>query len=287
MKKMKVGMLVQLPVGGNLEDELREVHELGFSLLQLGIREIELMRSESFAQHTAALLKKYGITLTQIRARWRAPAVWDLFDGPSTLGIVPSAYRAARTDDILASALFARRLDCNVISTHLGFIPTDPRSQDYVGVVQAMKAICAELARHGQVFMAETGQEPPNVLRRLIEDVKMDNLQVNYDPANLITCGMANPIDGLDLLGEFTKEVHAKDGVYPINGQVAGLQMPVGKGAVNFPAFLKRLRQFGFEGVLCIEWERDMWNQVVVPPEQRRKEIVEAKVYLEELCETM
>lgn len=278
---------MQLPVGGDLDAELREIHDMGFSLLQLGIREIELMRSEEFAVLTSQLLKKYGITLTQIRARWRAPAVWDLRDGPSTLGIVPDVYRAVRTDDILASALYARRLGCKVISTHLGFIPADPLSPTYLGVVQAVKVICTELARYGQVFMAETGQEPPFVLRRLIDDVGMANMQVNYDPANLITCGMANPIDGLDLLGEFTKEVHAKDGDYPTDGYRAGLQQPVGEGSVNFPAFLKRLREFGFDGVLCVEWERNMWNQVVIRAEDRRREILNAKAYLEELCETI
>ena len=49
----------------------------------------------------------------------------------------------------------------------------------------------------------------------------------------------------------------------------------VGKGKVNFPLFIERLKEIGYNGTLIIE--REIWG------EQQIKDINDTKIYLEEL----
>ena len=128
---------------------------------------------------------------------------------------------------------------------------------------------------NGQYLLFETGQETPVALRRVIEAVGTGNLGINLDSANLILYGKANPVDALDVFGEFVRGIHAKDGFYPTDGQNLGEEVPIGQGKVDFPALIDRLKELGYSGALTIERE-------ISGPEQI-KDILEAKAFLEEL----
>ena len=104
-------------------------------------------------------------------------------------------------------------------------------------------------------FRFETGQETPITLLRTIHDIGTDNLGINLDPANLLMYGKANPVDALDVFGQYVRGVHAKDGEYPTNGRQLGVEKPLGEGRVNFPALLAKLKTLGFCGALTIERE--------------------------------
>ena len=107
----------------------------------------------------------------------------------------------------------------------------------------------------GLGFWFETGQETPITLLRTIHDIGTDNLGINLDPANLLMYGKANPVDALDVFGQYVRGVHAKDGEYPTNGRQLGVEKPLGEGRVNFPALLTKLKALGFSGALTIERE--------------------------------
>ncbi|BBH24701.1 hypothetical protein Back11_60460 [Paenibacillus baekrokdamisoli] len=49
------------------------------------------------------------------------------------------------------------------------------------------------------------------------------------DPANLILYGKGNPIDALDTIGQYVRNVHVKDGLYPTDGN-RGRKLELGKG---------------------------------------------------------
>jgi sugar phosphate isomerase/epimerase len=90
---------------------------------------------------------------------------------------------------------------------------------------------------------------------RLIQAVGTDNLGVNLDPANLILYGKGNPVDALDLLGPYVRNVHVKDGLYPTDPMRLGREVQVGEGRVRFPELFRRLHETGFAGELIIERE--------------------------------
>ena len=89
--------------------------------------------------------------------------------------------------------------------------------------------------------------------------------------------GKANPIDALDIIGEYVRGVHAKDGEYPKNGYKLGEEKPLGEGRVNFPVFISKLKELNYSGALTIEREISGPQQII--------DIKRGKRYLEELIE--
>jgi L-ribulose-5-phosphate 3-epimerase len=69
--------------------------------------------------------------------------------------------------------------------------------------------------------------------------------------------------------------VHAKDGLYPTSGTNLGEEVPLGQGKVDFPRFIARLKEVGYDGALTIEREISGEQQVI--------DILMAKKYLEGL----
>jgi sugar phosphate isomerase/epimerase len=90
--------------------------------------------------------------------------------------------------------------------------------------------------------------------------------------------GNGNPIDGIDLLKDYIRSVHAKDGTYPTAGYVQGVETVMGEGQVDVPQFIAKLKAIGFAGTLSIEHERKGLSE-----EQKEQEILHAKALLEKL----
>ena len=270
---MNVGIIIR-----HCDEGLRQVFETaaknGFHHGQLVSWDPSLWTDE-MAERIPPLCREFDIELTAFWCGWAGPKFWNFTEGPETLGIVPVAYRAARVQNLLDGAAFARKLGITDVVTHMGFIPENMTDPNYPGVRAAVTAVARDLKRHGQNLLFETGQETPVVLLRLFEEIGTGNLYVNLDPANLILYGKANPVDALDVLGDYVRGVHAKDGFYPTNGRELGHEVKVGTGKVNFPVFLKGLKAHGFDGSLTIERE--------IEGEQQTKDILETQKYLNDL----
>lgn len=271
MSRMRIGLAIRLD--DKLEENLVAAKGMGFDNCQLALWNMEYL-NEEHALGTKKLLEKHRLEMTGLWCGWHQPAVWDFRDGPSTLGIVPPEYRFSRMQNLLKGAEYARVLGVRDVITHLGFIPVNPIDPNYAAVIQTLRHIANELKAHNQRFLFETGQETPIVVRRTIEDVGFENLGVNYDPANLMMYGNGNAIDGLEVLSDYICSVHAKDGSYPTSGYTLGEEYPVGKGKVDFPKLIKRLKEIGYNGVLSIENER------TISEEQRENEISDSRQYL-------
>ena len=272
MKPLGIAVIM----GEDLEETLGWAKDSGFHNCQLQLWDMSHLCREH-AGYVKDLLEKLDMEVTGLWCGWHGPIKWDFAEGPSILGIVPPEYRASRIKNLLDGAAYARILGVKDIITHLGSVPTNCRDVNYTGVVSALRYITSELKKHGQNFLMETGQEPPIVLRRLIEDVGNDNLFVNYDPANLMMYGNANPVDGLNVLGQYVRSVHAKDGSYPETGYELGSEFPIGKGKVDFPGFIKKLKEIGYDGPVSVEYEIEAGN------ERQKQEIIEGKKYLESI----
>ena len=139
----------------------------------------------------------------------------------------------------------------------------------------AVRQIARRLKELGLEFWFETGQETPVTLLRLIQAVGTDNLGINLDPANLIMYGRGNPIDALDVFGDYVRNVHAKDGLCPTDPMKLGREVKVGEGRVRFPEFIKRLSEIGFKGEYIIERE--------IKGEQQSRDILATIDYLKKL----
>ena len=220
-------------------------------------------------------LETHNIEPTSLVVGGPGKEVWDFYGGPLTIGLVPRETRAARIAHMKKASDFAKVAGIPAVQSHCGFIPENPNDPVYKEVVEAMRDVAVYCKRNGQNFRYETGQETPITLVRAIKDVGEDNQGVNFDVANLIMYGKANPVDAIEMLGPFIQGVHAKDGLWPVNPRELGQEVPIGKGKVDFPRIITRLKELKYGGAVTIERE-------VSGPEQVR-DVREAKAYLESL----
>jgi len=213
------------------------------------------LQTEAEAAKILSIQKECPVEITALVGTWSGPVEWNFEYGPETLGIVPVAYRAHRVKELIQCARFAKILGVKDMCTHVGFIPENPREPLYAETVAAIRHLAREYKALGIRFNMETGQETALTLLRVIEDVDMDNLGLNFDPANLILYGKSNPIDALAMVGKYVNGVHAKDGNYPTTGMGLGQETPLGEGSVNVPAFIAKLKEIGYDGPVTIERE--------------------------------
>ena len=272
--KPKLGLIVSLR--RDPREEMEKVKNLGFPTCQVSCWNPSLYTKE-VAEKLKQAAEEYEVEITTLWSGFSGKSVWNFKEGPLTIGLVPPDKRETRVKELKKASKFAEWIGVESLTTHVGFIPENPNDPVYVSLVDLLKDIAKFLEDRGQSFWFETGQETPVTLLRTFEDVGADNFGVNLDPANLIMYGKANPIDALDIIGEYVRGVHAKDGEYPKNGYKLGEEKPLGEGRVNFPVFISKLKELNYSGALTIEREISGPQQII--------DIKRGKKYLEELIQ--
>lgn len=168
----------------------------------------------------------------------------------------------------------AKMLACDVVTTHIGVVPTDDTCRRYETLVLA----CRELGEFAQsldaAYAVETGPETPEILCKFLNDVGTRGFCVNYDPANLVMVTGSDPVQGVHTLKDYIVHTHAKDGqmlkqadpqviydffaeggIDDLNLKDYFLETPLGEGDVDFEAYLRALDEIGYHGFLTIERE--------------------------------
>lgn len=266
---MRLGLIVH--VGQDPEGALQKVHGLGLPTAQVGVEDF----SDGMLVRLTAALKKYGIEPTALNTAGPGPAVWDFYQGPETIGLVPRQFRQARIEHLKRASDFAKRAGIPALHTHFGFIPENPNNPLYGETVAAIREVATHIQSNGQYVLYETGQETPITLLRAITDVGLGNQFVNLDTANLILYGMGNPVDALDVIGKLVRGMHAKDGLFPTDPRRLGKEVPIGQGKVDFPVLFKKLKALDYRGPVTIERE--------ISGPQQLEDVRKEKVYLERL----
>ncbi len=268
-KPMRLGVIIG--AGKDPAQALKRVHDLGFPTAQIGTDDF----SDNMVKKLKAAIEKYGIEVTAINSGGGPPNVYDFYQGPLTIGVVPQKYRRQRIDNFKRASDFAKKVGVPAFHTHYGFIPENPNDPNYQGVVEALREVATHIKGNGQMMLYETGQETPITMLRAITDVGVDCQFVNLDCANLILYGKGNPVDALDVIGKLVRGTHAKDGLFPTDPKKLGEEVPIGDGKANFPVLIKRLKALNYQGPLTIERE-------ISGPKQT-EDIKKAKAYLEKL----
>jgi sugar phosphate isomerase/epimerase len=250
---------------------MKRVHDLGFPTCQLGIRS----NDEALATKLREAMSRYQVEVTSAVSGGPGREVYDFYQGPLTIGLVPRDVRAARIARMKEVSDFAKKAGIPAVQSHCGFIPENPNDPLYQETVEAIRTVATYCKSNGQNFRCETGQETPVTLVRAIRDIGLDNVGVNFDAANLILYGKANPVDAVDLLAPYIQGVHAKDGLYPTSPDHLGAEVAIGQGKVNFPVLIEKLKKIGYKNPLTIERE--------IRGEKQTADILAAKAYLEKL----
>jgi sugar phosphate isomerase/epimerase len=275
MEKWPIGVFTSVDAG--LGVKLEVACELGIHTIHLHAPS-QQTRTPEAADLFLARLSELGIRLTAVFGGFAGESYADIPTVVRTVGLVPRATRAARTQEMKEISDFAQLLGCHVIALHLGFIPHDPADPVYGEVLAVTREICDHAQGHGQDLHLETGQESSDGLLQFIRDVGRDNLFVNFDPANMILYGTEEPIAALRKIGRLVHSCHCKDGKWSARRGVDwGQEVPLGQGDVGFENFLRTLKDIGYTGPLTIE------REIPQEPERQKAEIGHAVRLLNEL----
>lgn len=271
-KPMALGIITG--IGNDPDAAMAKVHSLEMQTCQIEADEL----NDDLVRQLRAALNKYGIVVTALGTSGPGPYIYNFYDGPLTLGLIPRTYRAQRIEKLKKFSDFAKQLEISAIRIHAGFIPEDPNDHLYREAVETLRDVISHCKRNGQDFLYETGTETPITLLRAIEDIGLDNQGVNLDTANLILYDKANPLDALDILGPYVKNTHAKDGLYPTNPRDLGKEVAIPHGKVDFPKIIARLKKLNYQGPITIERE--------ISGPQQIEDVKRERDYLRKLIES-
>lgn len=145
-------------------------------------------------------------------------------------------------------------LGIDMLSMHLGFI--DHHDVEYAKKFFDRTRCLAEKAADKNItLLLETGQETAADLQQFLIELKMPNVAVNFDPANMILYDKGDPIESVRVLSSWVKHIHIKDAMRSEQIGTWGTEVPWGDGQVGQKAFLETLMEIGYDGTLAIERE--------------------------------
>lgn len=178
-----------------------------------------------------------------------------------------NAWRIEKSKRIIE---LAKELGTDVVTTHIGVVPSDPEHERY----KIMQDACFELSRFADSlnahFAIETGPETSAVLKAFLDSLGSTGVAVNLDPANLVMVTGDDPAQAVYNLRDYIVHTHAKDGVqlfYKDPEIVYGIkkdslvtgdsfkEVPLGEGSVKWSEYLSALKDIGYTGFLTIERE--------------------------------
>ena len=273
---MKIGVMTAFEGLEAMPAKLKSLQDNGFTTCQFQSWNPALWTDEN-AEALKKLFAEYGVTPSAFWCGWSGPQVWDLYDGQLTLGLVPTEYRAMRVQQLCDGADFAKKLGITDVITHMGFIPENPNDPNFHPFCVAVRTVAQHLKKNNQYLLFETGQETPVTMLRCFEVVGTDNLGINLDTANLILYGRGNPVDALEVFGKYVRNLHAKDGKFPVNGHDLGVETRLGEGKADFRGIFTKLHELGYDSHVTIEREIEGDQQLV--------DILDSREYLQSLID--
>ena len=97
----KIGALFLLKKDTDPYAQMERLRDAGCECCQVNVWDTSL-HTDEVAEKVTAAAKQYDIEISTLWAGWSGPAAWNFIDGPSTLGIVPEAFRMKRMEELLS-----------------------------------------------------------------------------------------------------------------------------------------------------------------------------------------
>ena len=259
---MKIGVITdcfKLP----LEQSVLLAAELGFDGIQIYATSGELSPALSTSE-------RFAIKNKIINAGLEVSALCGDMGGYGFQIERDNADRIEKTKQIIDLAC---DFDTRIVTTHIGVIPSDKTNPRYAVMYDALSRCGEYAAKRGVTLAIETGPESAMVLYDFVSSID-GGIGVNLDPANFVMVTGQDPVEAVKILGKYIVHTHAKDGIMlkqtdperiygcfasgneeKINIPDYFVETPLGKGQVDFSAYIDALRSIGFDGYLTVERE--------------------------------
>lgn len=260
---MKTGVITdcfKLP----LEDSIRLAGELGFDGVQI------YATTGEFSPEVLTDQRKAEIKALLAENRLEISALCGDMGGFGFQIAGDNPQRIEKTKRIID---LAEEFGTAVVTTHIGVIPADKSQPRYAVMLEAMRECGAYAAKKNITLAIETGPEKAATLLAFLKDTD-GGVGVNLDPANFVMVTGQDPVQAVEMLGDYIVHTHAKDGVMlkqtdpqiiydcfatggieALNIADYFLETPLGEGKVDFPKYIEALRKTGYDGYLTIERE--------------------------------
>ena len=172
----------------------------------------------------------------------------------ATGGVRPDEHWEANRRAASANAELARALGLELVSFHAGFLPEE-RGAERAKLVARLREVVDRFAEHGVRAAFETGQERAETLLAFLEELDRPAAGVNFDPANMLLYDMGDPIEALDALAPWVRQIHVKDARRTQTRGAWGEEVTAGTGEVDWQAFFELLARRKIAVDLMIERE--------------------------------
>ncbi len=238
----------------DMADLVAQMKQLGLEDVQLALGALVQLDDKRKHQELGAL-RNGGIKFTGGMMGFADEDYGTIALIRQTGGFVPDDKWPVRRALMKQAGNLAAELGMTSIMAHIGFVPPSSEPK-YATMVQRVCEIAEPLREHNTRLLMETGQESAPELLQFLNDLRCQNVGVNFDPANMILYGAGDPIDAIETLGRHIGHVHVKDATLSERpGEEWGVEVPFGSGEVPPKEFLRALRDAGYTGPLAIERE--------------------------------
>lgn len=171
------------------------------------------------------------------------------------------AYAAETVEAGRKAVNMAKNAGIKAIRVFLGYFAQrfnpDKPTPDYDGVVKSLIELCAYAKAENVEIWVETHNEfaTGKVLKKLLLDVKADNMKIIWDIAHPIEDGETIG-ETWDYIGDSIAHVHIKDGYNRGDKTWHDYRYTeLGKGALPIASVIDLLKAKKFDGYISLEWE--------------------------------
>ena len=251
---------------------LRMMRETGISRVLLALD--PLREKPEIWGNTAELSHQQGIELVAGMFGCVGEDYTTLDSIKKSGGVVPDQTWDQNWKNIGQTVELAAKLGFKLVMFHAGFLPHEEKDPAFAKMVDRLRKIANLFASKGIDIAFETGQESAPTLKSFLEKLNCPNVGVNFDPANMILYDNGNPIEAMQILAPWIKQIHLKDATRTKVPGTWGEEVVLGTGEVDWKAFFRVLDSIGYKGQMFIEREAGS---------QRVQDIRIARIYVEAL----
>jgi L-ribulose-5-phosphate 3-epimerase len=233
-----------------LEELVQEVAGKGLTSVQLALsKSIEGVNTElgslspGFAHYVASAFAKHNVQIAVLGCYFNM--------------IHPDlAERSKGMERFKEHIRFARDFGCSIVATETGnvnpeifYTEENFKEEPFLEVVESVSELVKEAEKFGVIVGIEAGVNhpiySPKVMKRLLDSINSNNLQVILDPVNLLTIDTYQNQEeifqeAMDLFGDRVVILHAKDFTIENNQLVP---TAVGKGLLNYEYIIKEIKK--------------------------------------------
>lgn len=231
---MEFGILTD-EISLNLDEALREGKAMGF-------RKYEVRCMDSYQERVPYFKKEYEDRLIR-EVKKGEIEITALTPGSFKIKLSETEkLRKQMEEDIPKTCELAVRMKCPMLIL-FGFLREEGHGVDEV--VEKLQQASEIASQYNLIFAIEnepisycdTGENTADVIRK----VDRDNIGINWDPGNAVSCGEAAYPIGYEAVKPFLKNVHIKDTI-PIPPDKWENRI-IGEGGMNWVGQLKALRR--------------------------------------------